>query len=69
MGENKFLYWLPTSMWGRQGLASVGMLVGFLVQWRVIIGALVSSVDSPGVPMKKIDIGRCGNATNKTVCP
>ena len=39
-------------MWIRQGLAIVGMSVGVMVQWRVMLGALVAPVESPGGPIK-----------------
>ena len=51
--ENVLLDWRPTNFWGRQGLASVGMLVGFVVQWRVMLGAVVAPVDLPRDPLKR----------------
>ena len=39
-------------MWGRQGLATMGVLVIFVVQWRVMIGSVVAPFDSPGGPIK-----------------
>ena len=49
----KSLDWKPKSMWGRQGLASLGMLVGLMVQWRSMLGAIVTPVESPRVPIKR----------------
>ena len=39
-------------MWGGQGLASVGMLVVFMVQWQLMLGAIVAPVDSLRGPIK-----------------
>ena len=39
-------------MFGRQVLASVGMSMGLVVQWRVMLGVTVAPVESPGGPRK-----------------
>ena len=56
-------------MWGRQGLPSVGVLVGLMVQWRVMLGTVVVLVDTPGDQKNGIDLGRHRNADSKTACP
>ena len=52
IGEKNSLDWWPTSMWVRQGLTSVGMLVVLMVQWQLMLGVVDSKVDSPGAPIK-----------------
>ena len=52
-GENNSLYWWPTIIWGSQGLASVGISVGLIVQWWVMLGYVVTPVESPGRPIKR----------------
>ena len=39
-------------MWVMQGLSRVGMLVEFMVQWRLMLGAVVAPVESPGGGIK-----------------
>ena len=39
-------------MWGSQGLAILGMPVGLMIQWRLILGAVFTPVESPGGPIK-----------------
>ena len=50
--RNKSLDWQSTSMWGRQGLSSMGILVGLMIQWWMMLGAVVVPVESPRVPIK-----------------
>ena len=52
IGEYNSLDRRTTNMWGRQGLAIMGVLVIFVVQWRVMIGSVVAPFDSPGGPIK-----------------
>ena len=65
--ENVLLDWRPTMFWGRQGLASVGMSVGFMVQWRVVLGDVVDPVDPPRAPIKTELI--LGSAAGKPIKP
>ena len=52
IGEKHSLDRRYTSIWGRQRLARVGMSVGLVVQWQVMIGAVVAPIESPGGPIK-----------------
>ena len=64
-----FLDWRLRNLWGKKGLASVGMSVGFAVQWRVILVDVIAPVDTHRGPNKiGTDLGRRGNASSKTAC-
>ena len=50
--EKHSLDWRPKKLWDRQGLASMIIVVVFMVQLRVMIGAVVTTVEPPGGAIK-----------------
>ena len=44
--------WRPKNLWGRQGLASVVLLVSFVLQRRMLLGAVITPVEPSGGPIK-----------------
>ena len=44
--------WRLKNLWGRQGLFSVVLLVGFVLHWRMMLGAVITPVEPSRVPIK-----------------